>query len=92
MGPAENGVALPPAIEPLPADHLWSPTLDSEARLNKAMALAMQHDLQVPLPLKKRLRRHIQRLLAGRRWPSTGDDEFFRKAVRRHELFWVRKL
>lgn len=92
MGPAENGVALPPAIEPLPADRLWSPTLDSEARMNKAMALAMQHDLQVPIPLKKRLRRQIQRILAGRRWPATGDDEFFRKAVRRHELFWVREL
>mgnify|MGYP001627507085 FL=1 len=56
------------------------------------MALAMQHDLQVPLSLKKRIRRHIQRILIGRRWPTTGNDEFFRKAVRRHELFWVRKL
>lgn len=92
MGPAESGIALPPVIESLPADRLWSPTLDVEARLNKAMALAMQHDLQVPLPLKKRLRRAIQRVLAGRRWPTTGDDEFFRKAVRRHELFWVREL
>jgi len=92
MGPAGCGVALPPAIEPLPADRLWSPTLNAETRLDKAMALAMQHDLQVPLPLKKRLRRTIQRVLAGRRWPATGDDEFFRKAVRRHELFWVREL
>ncbi len=92
MGPADGGIALPPAIESLPADRLWSPTLDSEARLNKAMALAMQHDLQGPLPFKKRLRRLIQAALAGRRWPSSGDDEFFRKAVRRHELFWVRKL
>jgi len=92
MGPAGCGIALPPAIEPLPADQLWSPTLSAETRLDKAMALAMQHDLQVPLPLKKRLRRSIQRILAGRRWPTTGDDEFFRKAVRRHELFWVRKL
>lgn len=92
MGPAGGGIPLPPAIEPLPADRLWSPAVNAEARLDKAMALAMQHDLQVPLPLKKRLRRIIQRVLAGRRWPATGDDEFFRKAVRRHELFWVRKL
>lgn len=92
MGPAGCGVALPPAIEPLPAECLWSPVLDAETRLDKAMALAMQHDVQVPLPLKKRLRRSIQRVLAGRRWPTTGDDEFFRKAVRRHELFWVRHL
>lgn len=92
MGPVGNGVALPPRHEPLPADVLWSPVLDAAARLDKVQALAMQHDLQTPLPLKKRLRRLIQWLLAGRRWPDLGQDEFFRKAVRRHELFWVRKL
>ncbi|MDP3815992.1 PIG-L deacetylase family protein [Pseudomonas sp.] len=92
MGPAGMGIALPPAIEPLPTDGLWSPSLSAAVQLDKAMALAMQHDLQGPLPLKKRLRRLIQRWLAGRRWPATGADEFFRKAVRRHELFWVRTL
>jgi len=92
MGPAGYGIALPPAIEPLPADGLWSPSLDASTRMDKAMALGMQHDLQGRLPFKRRLRRLLQRLLAGRRWPRTGEDEFFRKAVRRHELFWVRRL
>ena len=92
MGPAGFGIALPPAIEALPADGLWSPCLDAAQQLDKAMALAMQHDLQGPLPLKRRIRRWIQRVLVGRRWPATGEDEFFRKAVRRHELFWVRTL
>ncbi|MBA4290989.1 MAG: PIG-L family deacetylase [Pseudomonas sp.] len=92
MGPAGFGIALPPAIEVLPADGLWSPGLDAARQLDKAMALAMQHDLQGALPLKRRIRRLIQRLLVGRRWPATGEDEFFRKAVRRHELFWVRTL
>ncbi|TWC41359.1 GlcNAc-PI de-N-acetylase [Pseudomonas sp. SJZ079] len=92
MGPAGSGIALPPAIEALPADALWSPLLSREVQLDKAMALAMQHDLQGRPPLKKRLRRLIQRLLSGRRWPASGEDEFFRKAVRRHELFWVRAL
>jgi LmbE family N-acetylglucosaminyl deacetylase len=92
MGPAGYGIALPPAIEPLPADGLWSPVLDESVRMDKAMALGMQHDLQGRPPFKRRLRRMIQRLLAGRRWPRTGEDEFFRKAVRRHELFWVRAL
>ncbi|MDU9035860.1 PIG-L family deacetylase [Pseudomonas corrugata] len=92
MGPAGCGIALPPAIEPLPVDGLWSPVLDESTRMDKAMALGMQHDLQGRPPFKRRLRRMIQRLLAGRRWPRTGDDEFFRKAVRRHELFWVRAL
>ncbi|MCP2075872.1 UNVERIFIED_ORG: LmbE family N-acetylglucosaminyl deacetylase [Pseudomonas lini] len=92
MGPAGYGIALPPAIEPLPADGLWSPLLDAPTRMDKAMALGMQHDLQGRPPFKRQLRRMIQRLLAGRRWPRTGEDEFFRKAVRRHELFWVRPL
>nr|WP_206768559.1 MULTISPECIES: PIG-L family deacetylase [Pseudomonas] len=92
MGPAGYGIALPPAIEPLPADGLWSPLLDASVRMDKAMALGMQHDLQGRPPFKRRLRRTIQRLLAGRHWPRTGEDEFFRKSVRRHELFWVRRL
>ena len=92
MGPAGNGIALPPALNALPADGLWSPSLSAEQQLDKAMALQMQHDLQGSLPVKKRLRRLIQQLLLGRRWPATGDNEFMRKAVRRHELFWVRHL
>lgn len=92
MGPAGYGVALPPALTPLPAERLWSPLLDAGCQLDKAMALAMQHDLQGLLPLKRRLRRRIQQLLAARRWPAWGEDEFFRKAVRRHELFWVRPI
>lgn len=92
MGPAGNGIALPPALVPLPPDRLWSPLLSAEVQLDKAMALGMQHDLQGPRPFKKRVRRWLQQWLAGRRWPKTGEDEFFRKAVRRHELFWVRDL
>ncbi|MBP6707705.1 MAG: PIG-L family deacetylase [Candidatus Accumulibacter sp.] len=92
MGPAGSGVALPPALTPLPADGVWSPSLSAETQRDKAMALAMQHDLQAPLVFKQRLRRSIQHALAGRRWPASGDNEFFRKAVRRHELFWVRRF
>ena len=92
MGPAGQGIALPPVLAPLPADTLWSPCLSRAVQLDKAMALAMQHDLQGRLPFKKRLRRIIQQALAGRQWPASGENEFFRKAVRRHELFWVRRL
>ncbi|EXI78052.1 MAG: bacillithiol biosynthesis deacetylase BshB1 [Candidatus Accumulibacter appositus] len=92
MGPAGQGIALPPALAPLPPDALWSPCLSDAVQLDKAMALAMQHDLQGRLPFKKRLRRAIQKRLAARQWPASGENEFFRKAVRRHELFWVRRL
>lgn len=92
MGPAGGGIALPPAIEPLPANRLWSTVLSPDVQLDKAMALAMEHDLQGGQVFKRQLRRWIQQGLAGRRWPVTGSNEFFRKAVRRHELFWVRDL
>lgn len=90
MGLAGKGVALPPFVDTPSCDRIWSPCLTGREQLDKAMALGMQHDLQGPLSLKRRMRRRIQRVLAGREWPLTGEDEFFRKAVRRHEVFWVR--
>ena len=76
----------------LPADEIFSYVLNDAQQMDKAMALLMQHDLQ-PAPLfKKRVRRMIQQVLTGRRWPKTGENEFLRKAVRKHELFWVREL
>ena len=92
MGNANTGVALPPAMVELPADELFSYVLSAEQQMDKAMALLMQHDLQPPQPFKKRVRRLIQQVLTGRRWPKTGESEFLRKAVRKHELFWVREL
>ena len=92
MGNAGAGVALPPAEEPLPADSLFAHLLSADQQMNKAMALMMQHDLQPPLASKKRIRRWIQQVLTGRSWPKTGENEFLRKAVRRHELFWLRRL
>ena len=92
MGPEGGGVALPPAYGTLPVDALYSRELSRAQQIDKAMALAMQHDLKLPLPLKQRIRRCIQRCLVGRRWPVTGEDEFFRKAVRSQEIFWVREL
>ncbi|UYZ83223.1 PIG-L family deacetylase [Entomomonas sp. E2T0] len=90
MGPAYKGIALPPAVDPLPAYALWSPVLSKQTQLNKAMALAMEHDLQPPLSIKRRLRRLIQSLITEREHPPAGENEFFRKAVRSHELFWVK--
>lgn len=90
MGPAYQGITLPPMTEPLPAYTLWSPVLSKQTQINKAMALAIQHDLQPPLPAKKRLRRFIQCAITQRKHPKSGENEFFRKAVRRQELFWVK--
>jgi hypothetical protein len=67
----------------------WSFTLDRSRQIDKAMALGMMHDLVMPLPFKKHVRRALQRFFAGRHYSPYGADEFFRKAVRRHELFWV---
>ncbi|MFQ6575426.1 PIG-L deacetylase family protein [Pseudomonas sp. UM16] len=92
MGDSGAGVALPPQLE---AQQAWAPyslTLDLATQHDKAMALGMMHDLQPPAPFKRRVRRLLQRWLAGRRTSPYGENEFFRKAVRRHELFWRRDL
>ncbi|MFJ9992254.1 PIG-L deacetylase family protein [Pseudomonas putida] len=92
MGDSGDGVALPPQLE---AGQPWAPcslVLDVPTQRDKAMALGMMHDLQPPAPFKRRLRRLLQRWLAGRRPSPYGENEFFRKAVRRHELFWRREL
>lgn len=89
MGAAGCGVALPPQLSSQAPLRPWVLTLSSQRQCDKAMALGMMHDLQPPPPLKRQLRRLIQRYLAGRVWPAYGENEFFRKAVRLHELFWV---
>ncbi|WP_284353242.1 PIG-L deacetylase family protein [Pseudomonas putida] len=92
MGDSGDGVALPPQMS---AAQAWAPcslVLDLATQRDKAMALGMMHDLQPSAPFKRRLRRFLQRWLAGRRPSPYGENEFFRKAVRRHELFWRREL
>jgi LmbE family N-acetylglucosaminyl deacetylase len=91
MGDAHSGVSLPPYFAGADStDELipYSLELSASTQRDKAMALGMMHDLQPPPPFKRRVRRWLQQLLAGRRWPAEGENEFFRKAVRRHELFW----
>lgn len=92
MGDANTAVDLPPVVEPIIQDKPFSLVLTAEQQIDKAAALLMQHDLQTPLRLKIRLRRLVQQGLLARRWPKTGDNEYLRKAVRKHELFWIREL
>ncbi|WP_130903949.1 PIG-L family deacetylase [Pseudomonas sp. Sample_22] len=88
MGNSGTGVALPPVFDAASLLHPYCLLLTPAQQRDKAMALAMMHDLQPPAPFKRRVRRVLQRLLAGRRGSPYGENEFFRKAVRRHELFW----
>lgn len=89
MGDAGSGVALPPHFDAQRPMRPWVLDVSAQTQWHKAMSLGMMHDLQPRPPLKRRLRRLLQRCLAARRWPAFGENEFFRKAVRRHELFWV---
>jgi len=89
MGDSGAGVALPPVMDEQDLGRPCCLSLDQRLQYDKAMALGMMHDLQPPPPVKRRLRRLIQRCLAGRRGSRFGKNEFFRKAVRRHELFWI---
>ncbi len=88
MGDAYSGISLPPVFDAALPLVPYSLQLSVAAQRDKAMALGMMHDLLPPMPFKRRVRRALQRILAGRHWPAEGENEFFRKAVRRHELFW----
>ncbi len=89
MGDAHAGVSLPPFFDGSQVMVPCSLELTPATQVDKAMALGMMHDLQPAPPFKRRLRRWLQQCLAGRRWPPYGENEFMRKAVRRHELFWI---
>ncbi|KTB56956.1 MULTISPECIES: PIG-L deacetylase family protein [Pseudomonas] len=91
MGDSGNSVALPPCFD---SSYILQPyclPVSEERQCEKAMSLGMMHDLQPQMPFKRRVRRVIQRLLAGRAVSLWGENEFFRKAIRRHELFWFIK-
>ena len=91
MGDAGHGIALPPAFDSSVPMQPYCLPVPPELQRDKAMALGMMHDLQPRMPFKRRLRRLIQWLLASRVPPPYGENEFFRKAVRRQELFWLLK-
>ncbi|AZF03282.1 PIG-L deacetylase family protein [Pseudomonas sp. R5-89-07] len=91
MGDSGAGVALPPRFDSAVALVPCSFSLTLRQQQDKAMALGMMHDLQPRAPFKRRVRRWLQQVLAGRRPSPYGENEFFRKAVRRHELLWVLK-
>ena len=91
MGDSGAGVALPPRFDTTDELVPCSFTLALSQQQDKAMALGMMHDLQPRAPFKRRVRRWLQQVLAGRSPSPYGENEFFRKAVRRHELLWVLK-
>jgi LmbE family N-acetylglucosaminyl deacetylase len=88
MGDTGAGVTLAPVFDSTQILHPYSLLLARSLQRDKAMALGMMHDLQPKAPFKRRLRRALQHLLAGRNPSPYGENDFFRKAVRRHELFW----
>lgn len=88
MGDSGDSIALPPLFDSTYTLQPYCLPLSQAQQRDKAMSLGMMHDLQPSMPFKRRLRRVIQRLLAARAVSPWGENEFFRKAVRRHELFW----
>lgn len=89
FGSSHTLASLPPNMgKSLSAGSLVSIPLTLDQQRNKAMALAMMHDLQTPLRWKKRLRFQLQAWLIGRPLSPYGDDEYFRKAVRSNEIFF----
>jgi LmbE family N-acetylglucosaminyl deacetylase len=91
LGDTHDGVALLPNFDGSNVLCPWSLSLNERVQIDKAMALRMLHELAKPQSFKQRVRRVPQRFLAGRNFPLYGDNSYFRRSVRRHEIFWVER-
>ena len=90
FGPPHSETGLPPSVQQeVPIRGLYSVGLDADLRRRKALALDLMHDLRRPVVRKKWWRKRLQQLILRRPLNPYGEDEFFRKAVRRSELFIV---
>jgi len=90
FGKANSLQALPPQfIRQKVRQQIFSLPLNKNQQQHKLLALAMMHDLNVPLSLKKRFRKKLQALLLGREISSYGQDDYLRKAVRQNEVFFI---
>ena len=88
FGPAHSNVGLPPNFD----SSLFSPkiislSLNEETQVDKALSLAMMHDLKTTPSWKKRLRRNLQHILVRRNHYQYGNNAFFSKAVKQQEVF-----
>lgn len=89
FGPEHADLALPPWFDDVVlGGRLLALPLSPAQQRDKACALAMMHDLNRPERFKRRLRRGLQRYMLGRSRMPYGADDYFRRAVRQHELFW----
>jgi len=90
FGKANSLQSLPPQFEPREnPGQLFSLSLKPQTQQHKLLALAMMHDLNTPLSLKKYFRKTIQHFLIGRDNCPYGGDDYLRKAVRQNEIYFV---
>jgi len=71
---------------------IYSLTLSEEQQKNKVYALEMMHDLKTKKRWKKKRREWLQSIFIRRPINRYGEDEYFRKAIKENELFFMEKL
>jgi len=91
LGKAGFGTPLPPAFSSRDTEHFYCLEVNRSKQINKTLSLLLMHDLQKTVRIKTLLRRALQILFTNRRWNYLFHDEYLRKAVRQHEIFWLRK-
>jgi len=89
-GPAFTGGSIPPLFkeDSLTATKIYCHPLSNNQQIDKYCAIELMHDLRRPLSLKKRLRRLLQHWFLNRPLSALGHDDYLRKAVRTHEVFY----
>lgn len=92
FGPPHSIASLPPNFDKeVNTSGILSIPLSEKNQKDKIFALEMMHDLKVQLSVKKKLRKLLQQLLIRKGWVEYGEDEYFRKNIKKHELLFVSK-
>lgn len=89
FGPANSSVGLPPNFTTQTfSPQVVSVPLSNDTQIDKALSLAMMHDLQSTPSFKKRVRRKLQYWLCNRDHYRYGDNDFYSKTVNQQEVFF----
>ncbi|WP_163835521.1 PIG-L deacetylase family protein [Spartinivicinus ruber] len=92
FGPPHATASLAPNFNAeVKTSGVLSVPLSEKQQKDKVYALEMMHDLKVNVSVKKKLRKLLRQLLIRKGWVEYGEDEYFRKNIKSHELFFVNK-
>ena len=86
FGPSHSLVSTPPTASD--AFSFFSYKCTNDTQIKKACALEMMHDIRFDTSLKKAIRFYLQKIFINRVTPAFGAVNYYRRAIRKNEVFF----